>query len=346
MPARASLVCTLVASLVLPDRVVGAQDPVAADRDLDGVADASDACPDTYGAPPSGCPPQAPPPVTDRDGDGVRDDADLCPGESAATPNGCPIAPIPEAPPPVDVSPVDPNDEYQTLLRTLPNDYDLGYTFDAPARKRNRENDPGRVAKRIRSLGIAGSSLLLVGTAGLITTLATGLAMANGAKKDLEGMAGATTPLDGGAREDALRRGSVGNKVAVIGSASSGGVMAIGAALLLAARSLKKKSYDTTPTGTRGGMDDKTRRSLTVYGSLLLLYGLIGVGVGAVLARRDDEKKARNGKIVLGLGGAMAGLGVVLLIPLAINKVKKTSRLQTGPMWVRGGGGASVRLSF
>ena len=33
--------------------------------DLDGVADEADSCPDTYGAPPTGCPPQAPPPVVE-----------------------------------------------------------------------------------------------------------------------------------------------------------------------------------------------------------------------------------------------------------------------------------------
>lgn len=363
MSVRVFVVSVLAASLLLPTRVALAQpNPAAGDRDLDGVADASDSCPDTYGAPPSGCPPQAPPPVTDRDGDGFGDDVDGCPDQYAATSNGCPEVAV-EPPPaaPVEVPLTDTGDEYQNLLRTLPNDYDLNYTFDAPARKRNRENDPGRVAKRIRTLGITGGSLVLIGAVGLITTLSTGLAMANGAKSDLEGMSPEDTNLDGvitpdeatfdpTEREDALRKGEVGDKVAIIGTAASGGMMALGAALLLGARSLKKKNYGVADSGggrSRGGsMSDKTKRNLTIYGALLVLYGLIGVGAGAVLAKRDDAKKAKNGRILLGVGGAMTALGVLLFIPLAINKFKKTSRLNAGPMWVRGGGGAGVRLHF
>lgn len=167
MSLRALVISVLVTALALPGQVAYAQ---PADRDLDGVADDADSCPDVYGAPPLGCPPQAPPPVTDRDGDGVADGVDACPDQAGPV-AGCPevaAAPVVEAPP------ADPNDEYQQLLRTLPNDYDLAYTFDAPARKKKRENDPGRAAKKIRSLGIAGASLVLVGAVGLIATLSTG----------------------------------------------------------------------------------------------------------------------------------------------------------------------------
>lgn len=347
MSVRVSVACALVVSLIAPTRVAFAQDPAPAtgDRDLDGFADSADACPDTYGAPPQGCPPQAPPAVTDRDADGIADDIDACPDVAAATSTGCP-----DTAPPSDTTAVpagDPNDEYQSLLRTLPNDYDLNYTFDAPARKRNRENDPGRAAKRIRALGISGSSLLLVGTVGMIATLSAGLGMANKAKKSLEGMQDDTT-VDSDAREDALRKGEVGDKTAIIGSAASGGVMALGTVLLIAARSLKKKTYGTADSGSSGGgsMSDKTRRNLTIYGALLVVYGLIGVGAGAVLAKNDDAKKAKNGRILLGIGGGMMGLGALLFIPLAINKFKKTARVNAGPMWVRSGGGAGVRVSF
>jgi outer membrane protein OmpA-like peptidoglycan-associated protein len=62
-----------------------------ADRDADGVADASDACPDTAGTLPNGCPP--PPP--DGDGDGLPDASDACPadaedGAQPAPQDGCP----------------------------------------------------------------------------------------------------------------------------------------------------------------------------------------------------------------------------------------------------------------
>jgi hypothetical protein len=345
--------CIIAVSLVLPSNVALAQ-PAQTDRDLDGVSDDVDSCPDVYGAPPSGCPPQAPPPPADRDFDGVPDERDACPDQGAPTSSGCPDAPPPvEAPPPQELPPaleVDPSDEYQQLLRTLPNDYDLQYKFDAQTRKRKKENDPGVAAKRLRGLGIAGSSLLLVGAVGLITTLSTGLVMAKNAKEDLEGTDGTSfDPLTATQeREDALKKGEQGDKVAIIGSAASGGLMALGAALLLGARSLRKKTYGASSGGGGGGsgMTDKTKRNLTIYGALLLLYGLIGVAAGAVLAKRDDPKKAKNGKILLGIGGAMAGLGLLMFIPLAINKFKKTSRINAGPMWVRGGAGAGLRINF
>ena len=87
----------LAVSLVLPSNVALAQ-PVQSDRDLDGISDDTDGCPDVYGAPPSGCPPQQPPPP-DRDYDGVRDDLDACPDQGAPTANGCPDAPPPEPDP-------------------------------------------------------------------------------------------------------------------------------------------------------------------------------------------------------------------------------------------------------
>jgi OmpA-OmpF porin, OOP family len=70
-----------------------AAEPVAADRDGDGIVDEDDACPDTPGVKTddpktNGCPP-------DRDGDGVIDSADACPdtpGVKTDDPktNGCP----------------------------------------------------------------------------------------------------------------------------------------------------------------------------------------------------------------------------------------------------------------
>lgn len=345
--------CVIALSLVLPSNVALAQ-PSQGDRDLDTVTDDVDSCPDVYGAPPSGCPPQSPPPAApDRDGDGVPDDRDSCPDQANATSTGCPDAPPPLETAPVDVPPaleVDPSDEYQSLLRTLPADYDINYTFDAPARKRKKENDPGVAAKRLRGLGIAGSSLLLIGAVGLITTLSTGLVMSKNAKEDLEKTDGtgfdAMTAAQ--AREDALKKGETGDKVAIFGSAVSGGMMALGAALLLGARSLRKKQYGGSGGGGGGGsgMADKTKRNLTIYGALLVLYGLIGVAAGAVLAKNSDAKKQKNGKILLGVGGAMTALGVLLFIPLAINKFKKSARVNVGPMWVRGGGGGGLRVNF
>ena len=160
-------------------------------------------------------------------------------------------------------------------------------------------------------------------------------------------MKAAMTPADmvGSAREDAINKGIVGDKVLIGGSAASSGVMALGFVLLIAARSLKKKNYGSTPS-SGGSMSDKTRRNLTVYGALLLVYGLIGVGAGAVLAKNDDAKKAKNGKILLGTGAVLGGIGLLMFIPVLVNKFKKSARLNVGPMWVRSGAGAGLRLRF
>jgi len=68
--------------------------PPPADRDLDGILDSADACPDTAGVPSSdpklnGCPPP------DRDKDGIFDKDDACPDDPGPTSddpakNGCP----------------------------------------------------------------------------------------------------------------------------------------------------------------------------------------------------------------------------------------------------------------
>jgi len=56
-----------------------------ADADSDGVADASDKCPNQPGVAPDGCPV-----AKDSDGDGVIDDRDACPNEAGPAPTGCP----------------------------------------------------------------------------------------------------------------------------------------------------------------------------------------------------------------------------------------------------------------
>jgi hypothetical protein len=375
VPALRALLSVLVSwSLLFSPRMAGAQEPTApADRDLDGVADTSDSCPDTYGAPPTGCPPQsAPPPATttvtppppsepeptppvgprsDRDADGIYDDEDACPDAPSASANGCPEGQGPVVAP-VITEPVDPNDEYQQLLRTLPKDFDLNYRYDAPARKRDRDRDPGVAAKQIRALGISGGVLMLAGTVGLISTLSVGLVRANDAKDTLEEMEAAqmtdpgATP-DFGAREEALRKGEQGDKIAIIGGATSGATFGLGAALLIGARSLRRKTYGGSGGGGSGsGLSDKSRRNLTLYGALLLVYGSASLIGGAVLIGKDDAKKKKNGKILLGLGGTMAGIGVLMFIPVIISKFKKTAQVHTGPMWVRGGGGAGVKVRF
>ena len=60
------------------------------DRDFDGIADVNDSCPDSAGLPPDGCPA---PSTSDRDGDGMLDSADACPDEvGSPLADGCPDA--------------------------------------------------------------------------------------------------------------------------------------------------------------------------------------------------------------------------------------------------------------
>jgi hypothetical protein len=65
--------------------VVQGDAPPPADRDRDGVPDASDRCPDVAGRPPHGC--------ADSDSDGVLDPDDLCPQSPGPPPRGCPPGP-------------------------------------------------------------------------------------------------------------------------------------------------------------------------------------------------------------------------------------------------------------
>ncbi|HET6584387.1 MAG TPA: hypothetical protein VFG69_13090 [Nannocystaceae bacterium] len=276
------------------------------------------------------------------------------PAESTEPP---PPAEPTTTPPPVDTGS---GDEYDTLRRTLPNDYDINYTFSGGDRKRKRDNDPGHAAKRAARMGIAGGTLALVGVFGVIGTLAGGLVVADKAKDDLEKLknqeAGIDDPMaiDYDKRRDLLKRGEAGDRTAIIGGAISGGALAIGLGLLLGARSVTKRTYGPTDTGTtptsaggRQPMSAKTRTNLAIYGTLLGLYGLIGVAAGAVLIKNDDTKKKRNGTILLVTGSIFAAVAIPMFIALAIDKSRRnTARLSFGPAFVRKGGGAQLSLRF
>ena len=76
------------------------------DRDFDGVTDAIDACPDEAGLPPTGCPA---PSESDRDGDGMLDSADTCPDEvGSPLAAGCPDADGDGTPDSTDACPSEP----------------------------------------------------------------------------------------------------------------------------------------------------------------------------------------------------------------------------------------------
>ncbi|MBX7081984.1 MAG: hypothetical protein K1X88_22450 [Nannocystaceae bacterium] len=351
MSLRLLLVGLAAGSLVLPPQRAAAH-PWAvtlqpSDRDVDGVTDDVDQCPDTYGAPNNyGCPPQAQPVNPDRDVDGVPDASDLCPDAPNYTADGC-AAPTTTTPP-VDV---DPNDEYQVLLRTLPQDFDINYRFDGAAKKYKRENDPGRIAKRMKGLGVAGGTLTLVGAVGMLSVMTAGLVMSKQAKDELEGMETSTTsPIDGSGRQALLDKGEKGDKVAIIGTSVGGGVTALGVMLLIGARSLRKKQYGSTSSGGSGGstsrMSDSDRKKFILTGGLLLVYGLIGMAAGGALLANKDASKQKTGKVVMGISGTLAALGVVFLVPPIIAKRRTASTVTGGPMWVKSGGGIGVNGRF
>src|SRR5262245_5491978 len=66
------------------------------------------------------------------------------PAADASTPVTAEPAPsVTPTPPPMDTG-----DEYEMLRRTLPNDYDINYSFTEPDRRRKYDNDPGRAARK------------------------------------------------------------------------------------------------------------------------------------------------------------------------------------------------------
>lgn len=80
--------------------------PPPADRDLDGIPDDADACPDEAG-PANGDPKLNGCPSHDRDGDGIRDEDDFCPDKPGIPypdpkANGCPDSDNDGLPDPID----------------------------------------------------------------------------------------------------------------------------------------------------------------------------------------------------------------------------------------------------
>lgn len=271
-----------------------------------------------------------------------------------------PIAPAPADPQPTTPAPADmgTGDEYETLRRTLPNDYDINYTFTDQARKRKRDNNPGQAAKSAARMGIAGGTLTLIGLIGGISTVTAGLVVAKKAEDDFEQLK-ADDAISGmpdyEKRAELLKKGENGDLTAIIGGAVSGAALAVGLGLLFGARSMRKRTYGptdpgVTPTPTSGGkqpLSAKTRTNLAIYGTLLGLYGVIAIAAGAVLVGKDDDKKKRNGTILLASGGVMAAIAVPMFIVLAVDKSRRnTARLNFGPTYVRGGGGGFVSVRF
>ena len=112
------------------------------DRDFDGVTDATDACPDEAGLPPSGCPAPA---DDDRDGDGMLDSVDACPDEvGSPLADGCPDADGDGTPNSADACPGEPGagaDGCPEAESTLPPDPAPG-GGDAPPEALPGEDPP------------------------------------------------------------------------------------------------------------------------------------------------------------------------------------------------------------
>ena len=207
-------------------------------------------------------------------------------------------------------------------------------------------------------MGIAGGTLLLVGTIGAITTVTAGLVIAKKAEDDLNALK-TNEALNGGMpdyakREDLLKKGEGGDLTAIVGGAISGGALAVGVGLLLGSRSMRNRTYGPTDTGTpaptrsgRAPLSAKARTNLAIYGTLLAIYGVIGIAAGAVLMRNDNDKKKRNGTILLASGAVLGAISIPMFAVLAIDKRRRgTARLNFGPTFVRRGGGAQLSMRF
>jgi len=276
------------------------------------------------------------------------------PPPPATTDTPAPVTADPQPTTPTSPPPLDTGDEYERLRRTLPNDYDINYTFTDDARKRKRDNNPGQAAKSAARMGIAGGTLVLVGLIGGLTTVTAGLVVAKKAKDDLEDLK-VDEPMNYAAREELLKKGENGDITAIVGGAVSGAALAIGVGLLLGSRSMRNRTYGPTDTGTtptptpsgRPPLSAKTRTNLAIYGTFLALYGVIGIAAGAVLIRNDDDKKKRNGIILLSSGAVLGAVSIPMFAVLAIDKRRRgTARMSFGPTFVRRGGGAQLSLRF
>lgn len=251
--------------------------------------------------------------------------------------------PAPPAPEP-SPQPATSGDEYDRLLSELPNDFDINYRFSASSSRRGkRPIDTERSTRHANRLRAVGGTMVILGTAGLIGTVAGGLVASKQASESIESL----PPTDFEGREAAIAKGEAGDKAAIIGGAVSGSTIVLGAVMLMVARSMRLRGDSNGNGRDQGGMASKTRTNLVLYGTLAGVYGVAMLAVGAGFRNSDDEKRKKQGRNLLIMGGVFTAISVPIFIALLVDRSKrKTARVGAAPLFVRGGGGLGVAGRF
>jgi hypothetical protein len=266
-----------------------------------------------------------------------------------------PIAPPPtETPPsetpsepPVDAPPVDappptasttPGEQsYDDLAASLPADYDIDYRWVPPDKHPHREKaertsttgDHQISSKGATRMRLAGGTLLGLGIAAAVLSVSIGVPV---------GLSSHGNTADNG------------KLAAIAGGATGGAAALIGTGLLVGGRKAARKNGDL-PERIPGDktLTTKQRSNHMVAAIVGLLYGVGGLGGGlGLMLGGSTESKQNAGKAILALGSISLAIGVYAAIRLGVDKVRRTSttRIQGGPMFVRGGGGGSLSLRF
>lgn len=218
-------------------------------------------------------------------------------------------------------------DEYQRLLRELPNDYDINYTYVAPAKSDVRPPDTIDGAAPVadtkisrdgaRRMRIGGGTVLGLGLTTFTLSVGVGLGI-----DENEGVA------------------------AALGGGVAGGVLTIiGASLLGAGRKAARAHGDLPPRKSKAPLTSQQKSRLVLTASVGWVFGVVGIASGAGIAS-SDSGKVGTAATLIAVGVVSLGLGLYATIRLRADKLRRTTYLQPSPMFVRSGGGLGARLSF
>jgi hypothetical protein len=259
------------------------------------------------------------------------------PPPTEAPPVEAPVeAPPVDAPPPsVSTSPGDPS--YEELSASLPADYDIDYRWVPPDKHPHRDKaertsttgDHQISSKGATRMRLAGGTLLGLGIATAVLSVSIGV------------------PVGLSSHGDTADNGKL---AAIAGGATGAAAALIGTGLLVGGRKAARKNGDL-PERVPGDktLTTKQRSNHIVAAIVGTLYGVGGVGGGiGLMLGSSSESKQNGGKVLLALGSISLAIGTYAAIRLGVDKVRRTSttRIQGGPMFVRGGGGGSLSLRF
>lgn len=229
---------------------------------------------------------------------------------------------------------------YEAFAASLPDDYDIDYRWVPPDKTRvkkapreGRQRTPrdssisSEAAGRMR---VAGGTLLGLGIATTVLSVSIGVPIALTEHGDTAD----------GARLAAIVGGSIG-----------GAAFLVGTGLLVGGRKAAREHGDLPPKDKPFmPLSAKQKSNHTVAAVLGLLYGAGGLGGGLGLMLCDcSDSKQNAGKVLVALGSISMAVGTYAAIRLGVDKVRSkngTTRLQTSPMFVHGGGGAQLGLRW